>query len=136
MLILVTWNISSFSNNGTTLPLTWLVTTSLNVTESLNGALLTVILSYLDGNATSSETTSQITLDFYSIFQCEDFVLVLYMYTTVYTVNKLTTFTKTISDNLRFDKLIVYILRYSYRVLILSICTCILKCIHSNFKRY
>ena len=134
MLILVTWNISSFSNNGTTLPLTWLVTTSLNVTESLNGALLTVILSYLDGNATSSETTSQITLDFYSIFQCEDFVLVLYMYTTVYTVNKLTTFTKTISDNLRFDKLIVYILRYSYRVLILSIC--ILKCIHSNFKRY
>ena len=65
---LVMWNISSFSNGGTTLPLTWLLTTSFNVTESLNGALLTVILNYLDGNATSIQTTSQITFDFYSIF--------------------------------------------------------------------
>lgn len=50
--------------------MTWLLTTSINVSESSNGQLLAVILDFMQGNATTIETTSRITMDFYSIFQC------------------------------------------------------------------
>lgn len=56
------------SNGALSLPLTWILTTAINVSEVQNGAQLLVLLDYKDGNSTTGQVTAQSTFDFYALF--------------------------------------------------------------------
>lgn len=67
----VAWNVSQMSNGAIYLPITWLFTTSISVTELMNGAQVMVVLNYLDGNSTSGQSSAYTIIDFYSLFLSE-----------------------------------------------------------------
>lgn len=68
VLILVTWIVNKTNNGAAYLPITWVLTTSINVTALLNGAQLKVELNYTTGSSSTWQTSAQSTFDFYSLF--------------------------------------------------------------------